>query len=43
LAPIEVEAPVAKVPFHPALVTVTSLPACDQVPLQPCDSRWSPA
>jgi hypothetical protein len=43
LAPIWAEAPVPRLPFQLALVTVIALPLCAQVPLQPWDRVWLPA
>ena len=42
LAPICVDAPVPRLPFQLALVTVTCLPLCVQVPFQPDCTVWLP-
>ena len=42
-APIPVEPPVAREPFQLRLATLTVLPLCDQVPLQPLESVSDPA
>jgi hypothetical protein len=43
LAEVVVVAPVARLPFHDALVTVMFGPSCDQSPFQPFCSFWLPA
>ena len=42
-APMPVEPPVAIAPFQLRLATLTVLPLCDQVPLQPLESVSDPA
>jgi hypothetical protein len=42
-APMDVDAPVASAPFQSALVTVTALALCVQVPFHPDWSVWVPA
>lgn len=42
-APMPVEPPVAREPFQLRLATLTVLPLCDQVPLQPLESVSEPA